>query len=356
MKKHNFCAGPSILPKEVIDQSAKAILELDNIGLSLLEISHRSEEFVAILEEAIQLVKDLLQIPEGYEVIFLQGGASLQFAMVPMNLLTLNGKAGVINTGVWTKKAIADGSKIGTFIEVASSADQNFKYIPKNVIIQEPLDYLHIATNNTIYGTEYHHTPKSDYPIVADMSSNIFSKPINVADYGLIYAGAQKNLGAAGATLVIVKKDLLGKSGRPLPAMLDFMAHISNESLYNTPPVFAIYTCLLTLRWLKKNGGLAEMEKTNIAKSDLLYTEIDRNSMIYGITAKDDRSRMNVTFRLHDESKETLLEQYFEEHGIVNIKGHRLAGGFRASLYNALPLESVAFLVEVLQAFEREMC
>jgi phosphoserine aminotransferase len=214
------------------------------------------------------------------------------------------------------------------------------------------LDYLHIATNNTIYGTEYHHTPTSDYPIVADMSSNIFSKPINVSEYGLIYAGAQKNLGAAGATLVIVKKDLLGKSGRPLPAMLDFMAHISNDSLYNTPPVFAIYTCLLTLRWLKRLGGLAAMEKVNLEKSNLLYDEIDRNSMIYGITEKEDRSRMNVTFRLFDETKEPLLEHFFEEHGIVNIKGHRLAGGFRASLYNALPLDSVSFLVEVLKAFE----
>ncbi len=355
MRKHNFCAGPSILPQTVIDQSAIAIKELDNIGLSLLEISHRSKEFTAIIEEAIALVKELLALPEGYEVLFLQGGASTQFALVPMNLLSVEGKAAIISTGVWTKKAISDGNKIGQFVEVASSADKNYNYIPKNIEIDGQFDYLHIATNNTIFGTEYFNLPKSECPLVADMSSNIFSKPINVSDFGLIYAGAQKNLGAAGATIVIVKKDLLGKTGRKLPGMFDYLTHIGKESVYNTPPVFAIYTCLLTLRWLKKQGGLAEMEKRNIAKAELLYKEIDRNSLIYGYAAKEDRSRMNVTFRLHDESKNDDLAAFFESKGIVNIKGHRLAGGFRASIYNALPIESVEYLVEQLQAFERQL-
>lgn len=354
MKLHNFCAGPSILPQTVIDQSAKAVIELDNIGLSLLEISHRSKEFVAIIEEAIVLVKELLEIPDGYEVLFLQGGASMQFAMVPMNLLSTKGTAGIISTGVWTEKAIKDGSKVGKMEEIASSEDRNFTYIPKDFTINKPLDYLHIATNNTIYGTEWHDIPEVDVPLVADMSSNIFSKPIDVSKFGLIFAGAQKNLGAAGATIVIVKKELLGNTGRPLPNMLDYLAHIKGSSLYNTPPVFAIYTCLLTLRWLKAKGGLAEIEKQNIAKADLLYQEIDRNSLLYGVTVPEDRSRMNVTFRLHDEALNDSLSAYFAEKGIVNIEGHRLAGGFRASLYNALPIESVSYLVEVLKAFEQK--
>ncbi|MEZ5007841.1 MAG: 3-phosphoserine/phosphohydroxythreonine transaminase [Chitinophagales bacterium] len=353
MKLHNFCAGPSILPQTVIDQSAKAIIELDDIGLSLLEISHRSNEFVGIIEEAIDLVKSLLNVPEGYEVLFLQGGASMQFAMVPMNLLSVNGTAGIVGTGVWTSKAIKDGGCIGKFVEVASSEDKGFTYIPKGFTVDSHLDYLHIATNNTIYGTEWHQIPSFDLPLVADMSSNIFSRPIDVSKFGLIFAGAQKNLGAAGATLVIVKKDLLGKTGRKIPNMLDYTAHIKGQSLYNTPPVFAIYTCLLTLRWLKNLGGLAEMENRNQAKSELLYKEIDRNSLIYGVTEKEDRSRMNVTFRLHDEAMNESLSAFFAQRGIVNIEGHRSVGGFRASLYNALSIESVEVLVEALQSFEQ---
>ncbi len=352
MKKHNFCAGPSILPQTVIEQSSKAIIELDNIGLSLLEISHRSKEFIYIIEEAIALVKELLDIPIGYEVLFLQGGASMQFAMVPMNLLSINGKAGIINTGVWTDKAITDGKKIGQFVEVASAESDQFRSIPKSFSVDERLDYLHIATNNTIFGTEWHDIPSVNVPLVADMSSNIFSKPINVSQYGLIYAGAQKNLGAAGTTIVIVKKELLGNTGRPLPNMLDYLTHIKKKSVYNTPPVFAIYTCLLTLRWLKEQGGLAVMEKRAIEKSDLLYNEIDRNSMIYGVAKKEDRSRMNVTFRLQNEGLNGSLSQLFESKGIVNTKGHRLAGGFRASIYNALPMGSVEFLVDALKEFE----
>lgn len=352
MKKHNFCAGPSILPQEVFEQASKAVIELDNSGLSLLEISHRSAAFTSIIEEAIALVRELLAIPEGYEVLFLQGGASMQFAQVPMNLLSANGKAALVNTGVWTDKALADGNKIGELVEVASSADKNFNYIPKNISASNEYDYLHIVTNNTIYGTEFHFTPEEEAPLVADMSSNIFSKPIDVSKYGLIYAGAQKNLGTAGATIVIVKSDLLGKTERTLPNMLDYQAHIKKASVYNTPPVFAIYTCLLTLRWLRMQGGLKAMEQKAIEKSDLLYKEIERHPLIYGLAAIEDRSRMNVTFRLHDESRNDELLNYFESKGIVNIKGHRLAGGFRASIYNALPKESVEYLIEALQAFE----
>ena len=352
MKIHNFCAGPSILPQQVFEQASKAVIELDNIGLSILEISHRSKEFTLIIEEAIALVKELLSVPDGYEVLFLQGGASMQFAMVPMNLLSINGKAGIINTGVWTNKAIVDGNKIGRFIEIASSEDKRFTYIPKDISTEESIEYLHIATNNTIYGTEWHSIPSLDVPLVADMSSNIFSKAIDVSKFGLIYAGAQKNLGTAGTTLVIVKKDLLGKTERPLANMFDYLTHIKKGSVYNTPPVFAIYTCLLTLRWLKDMNGLAEMEKRNIAKADLLYREIDRNSLMYGVAEKEDRSRMNVTFRLHDETLNDALDLLFENKGIANTKGHRSAGGFRASLYNALPIDSVAYLVKVLQEFE----
>lgn len=350
--KHNFCSGPSILPKEVFAAASKAVLELDDSGLSLLEISHRSDAFVDILEEAIQLVRELLGVPKDYEVLFLQGGASSQFTLVPMNLMPIGGKAGYINTGVWTNKAIEDARRFGEVIELASSADRNYAYIPKDITDASGLDYVHIATNNTIYGTEWHHTPDFDAPLVADMSSNIFSKPIETWRYGLIYAGAQKNLGPAGATLVIVNKELLGRTGRDIPNMLNYEVHIKKGSNYNTPPVFAIYTCLLTLRWLKGLGGVEAIDKVNQQKAALLYNELDRNPLMHGTVDREDRSRMNVTFKLHDESREAELFQFLEDREVVNINGHRLVGGFRASLYNALPLSSVQHLVKALQDFE----
>jgi phosphoserine aminotransferase len=352
--KHNFCSGPSILPQEVFKQAADAVIELDGTGLSLLEISHRSKEFVAILEEAIALVKELLNVPEGYEVLFLQGGASTQFAMVPYNLMTKGGKAGYVHTGVWTKKAIEDAARFGEVVTVASSEDRNFSYIPKGFDVPDGLDYLHIATNNTIFGTEWHDVPESECLLIADMSSNIFSKVIDVSRYGLIYAGAQKNTGPAGTTLVIVREDILGKNGRDIPNMLDYRIHIGKRSNYNTPPVFAIYASLLNLRWLKAKGGVAEIEKINNEKAHILYRELDRNSLTYGTVEAPDRSRMNVCWRLHNESLEQAFYDYCDQCDIVNINGHRLVGGFRASLYNAMPPASVIYLEEVLQEFERK--
>ena len=351
--KHNFCSGPSILPQEVFKQASQAVLELNDSGLSLLEISHRSKDFTDILEESISLVKEILHVPNGYEVLFLQGGASTQFAFVPMNLMNINGRAGYINTGAWTQNAIEDAGKFGQVIDVASSENRQFTYIPKDYLVPSELDYLHIATNNTIYGTEWHSVPSVDCPLVADMSSNIFSKPIDVSKYDVIYAGAQKNLGPAGATLVIVKEEILGKTGRNIPNMLDYRTHIQKASNYNTPPVFAIYVCLLTLRWLKAQGGVSEMQRINQEKSHMLYHEIDRNSLTYGTVEAPDRSRMNVTFRLHDESLNDKLFAFCAANDIVNVNGHRLVGGFRASLYNAMPINSVVHLVEVLQEFER---
>lgn len=351
--KHNFCSGPSILPREVFDQASRAVIELDGTGLSLLEISHRSKEFTAILSEATALVRELLEVPDGYDVLFLQGGASMQFAMVPYNLLTQGGKAGYIQTGVWTKKAVEDARRFGEVVIVASSEDRQFTYIPREFTVPEGLDYLHIATNNTIYGTEWQEIPETDCTLVGDMSSNIFSKQMDVSRFGLIYAGAQKNLGPAGATLVIVRKDVLGKTGRDIPNMLDYSVHIAKKSNYNTPPVFAIYVCLLTLRWLKAQGGVAAMEDINCKKAAALYHELDRNSLTYGTVEAPDRSRMNVTWRLHDESLNDKLFQFCRERDIVNINGHRVVGGFRASLYNALPMASVLHLVDALQEFEK---
>ncbi|MCP4124606.1 MAG: 3-phosphoserine/phosphohydroxythreonine transaminase [Bacteroidetes bacterium] len=351
--KHNFCSGPSILPQEVFQKAAKAVTELDGIGLSLLEISHRSKEFTSILSEAISLVKELLEVPEGYEVLFLQGGASSQFAMVPMNLMKKGGKAGYVNTGVWTEKAVLDANRFGTVLELASSKDRQYSYIPYDFSEPDGLDYVHIATNNTIYGTEWLDLPKTKAPLVVDASSNIFSKKIDISKCGLVYAGAQKNLGPAGTTLVIVKEELLGKTGRDLPNMFDYRVHIKKGSNYNTPPVFPIYVCLLTLRWLKALGGVPAITKINYEKAVALYHEIDRNSMIYGTVINEDRSRMNVTFRLHDASLESELASHFTLHDIVNTNGHRLVGGFRASLYNAMPMKSVVHLVDVLQEFER---
>lgn len=349
--KHNFGAGPGILPQEVLKQSAEAILNFNETGLSILEISHRSPEFEAVMSEAVSLVKELLNVPEGYSVVFLQGGASLQFAMVPYNLLPQNKTAAYLETGVWANKAIKEAKFFGTPIVVATDKEDNFRKIPKNYEIPSDAVYFHITSNNTIYGTQLHQFPKSPIPLVADMSSDIFSRAINVADFGLIYAGAQKNMGPAGATLVIVKDDLLGKAERPIPSMLNYQMHIDNGSMYNTPPVFAIYVSMLTLRWIKAKGGVAVIEKENEAKAKAIYAEIDRNPLFKGVCAVEDRSIMNVCFIMEKPELEKPFLKLAEERGLIGIKGHRSAGGFRASIYNALPISSIYALVEVMQEF-----
>lgn len=356
MKVHNFSAGPGILPNEVLQQSAEAILNFDNLNLSLIEISHRSKNFIHVMDNARSLVKELLMLDDSYEVLFLGGGASMQFAMVPYNLLRTEGTAGYLNTGVWASKAIKEAKMIGNTIVIASSEDKKFSYIPKGYEIPSNLDYLHITSNNTIYGTQMHAFPTTDVSLVCDMSSDIFSRPIDGKKFDLIYAGAQKNMGPAGATMVAVKKDALGKTGRKMLSMLDYEVHIKGESMYNTPPVFPIYVSMLTLEWLKKNGGTQWIEKINEEKQSLLYSEIDRNSMFIGTVETEDRSWMNVNFVLTD--KATAYEADFakmaKDAGISGINGHRDVGGYRASLYNALPLESVKVLIDVMQEFEKK--
>ncbi len=355
MKKvHNFSAGPGILPAEVIKQSAEAVLNFDNLNLSILEISHRSKNFIAVMDEAIALVKELLNLPSGYSVIFMGGGASTQFAMVPYNLLKTGGTAGYLNTGVWASKAIKEAKIIGNTKVIASSEDKNFSYIPKGYSIPSDLDYMHITSNNTIYGTQLKEFPKSPVSLVCDMSSDIFSRQINAADFDLIYAGAQKNMGPAGATMIVVKDEILGKTGRTLLSMLDYRTHIKAESMYNTPPVYPIYVSMLTLRWLKNNGGVAWIGKINQQKADLLYAEIDRNSLFKGTVEKEDRSNMNVNFVLSKPELEAEFDKLSKEANLSGLKGHRDVGGYRASLYNALPLESVAVLVDVMKAFEQK--
>jgi phosphoserine aminotransferase len=353
MKKHNFNAGPSILPREVIEKTAQAVLDFNGSGLSILEISHRSKDFQAVMDETIALFKELLEIPSGYSVVFLGGGASLQFCMVPFNLLEK--KAAYLLTGTWASKAYKEAKGFGEVIEVASSKDANFSYIPKNYVIPSDVDYFHITTNNTIFGTEILTDIDSPVPLVADMSSDIFSRPVDVSKYGVIYGGAQKNLGPAGLAFAIVKEDLLGKVSRHIPTMLDYRIHIENGSMFNTPPVLPIYSALETLRWLKANGGLAAMEKKNIAKAELLYNEIDRNKLFVGTAAKEDRSRMNVCFVMNPEYQELEAEflKFASDRGMVGIKGHRSVGGFRASIYNALPIESVQALIDCMQEFEK---
>ena len=346
MKQHNFGAGPGILPQEVIEESANAILNFNNSGLSILEISHRSKGYETVMDEARSIVRELLNVPDTHEVLFLHGGASTQFAMVPLNLLKK--KAGYIESGVWAQKAIHEAKMIGQVEIVASSSDKNFSYIPKDFIIPSDIDYLHITSNNTIYGTQMKSFPKTEVPLVCDMSSDIFSRPIDVSQFGLIYAGAQKNMGPAGATLVIVQKDLLGKTGRQINSMLDYNVHIKAESMYNTPPAFPVFVCMLTLRWLKKMGGVAAIEKTNIEKATLFYEALDNNPNFIGNVVKEDRSLMNACFNLKDHSQEERFVTACEVNGIVGIKGHRLSGGFRASLYNALPIESVRVLIDVM--------
>ncbi len=352
MKKHNFNAGPSILPREVIEKTAEAVLDFENDGLSILEISHRAKNFQPIVDEAVALFKELLNIPEGYSVIFLGGGASLEFCMVPFNLLEK--KAAYLNTGVWAKKAIKEAKGFGEVVEVASSADANFSFIPKKFTIPADADYFHITTNNTIYGTEILTDLDSPVPMVADMSSDIFSRPVDVSKYGLIYGGAQKNLAPAGVTFVIVKDEILGKVSRYIPTMLNYKTHIAEGSMFNTPPVLPIYAALQTLKWLKKNGGLVEMEKKNIAKANLLYNAIDNSKMFEGTANKEDRSRMNICFVMKEKYKDLEADflKFATSQGMVGIKGHRLVGGFRASCYNALPIESVQALVDCMKEFE----
>jgi len=352
MKIHNFGAGPCILPQEVFTKAAEAVLNLDGSGLSILEISHRSAAFDEILANTKQLVKELLHVPDGYQILFLQGGASLQFSMLPMNYLPEQGKAAYLDTGVWSSKAIKEAKLFGNTKIVASSSDKNYSYIPKHYTVPEDAVYFHITTNNTIYGTELFETPVSPVPLVADMSSDIFSREINIADYDLVYAGAQKNMGPAGATLVIVKDSFLERSVRKVPSMLDYTVHAKNDSLYNTPPVYPIYVSMLNLQWLKAQGGIPAIEAINQEKATLLYNEIDRHPLFTGNVTTEDRSRMNVTFSAVDAEAESRFLARCKETGIHGIKGHRLSGGFRASLYNALPLSSVQHLVEVMQAFQ----
>lgn len=353
--KHNFGAGPSTLPREVLKQAADAVLDLNGSHLSILEISHRSSAFQAILEECTSLVKELLNIPAGYSVLFLHGGASLQFVMVPMNLLRVGSSAAYLDTGVWASKAIKEAKVFGDVYVVASSKEGNYSYIPSSYSIPHDADYVHLTSNNTIYGTEFYNFPKSPVPIVADMSSDILSRPIDVSCFALIYAGAQKNLGPAGVTLVILRDEILGKAGRKIPTMLDYQVQIAAGSVYNTPPVFAIYVSLLTLRWLKAKGGLIAIEKENIAKATALYAEIDRNILFKGTCRIEDRSRMNVCFVMENPSLEDPFLAFAQERDIIGIKGHRSVGGFRASLYNALPIESVNVLVEAMRDFERQV-
>lgn len=351
--KHNFGAGPCILPQEVFKQAAQAVLDF-NDGLSILEISHRTTEFEAVVAEADKLVKELLNVPSGYSVLFLQGGASLQFAMVPMNLLGDEQTASYLDTGVWATKALKEAKLIGNVNVVASSKDANYTFIPKDFEIPADSAYFHYTSNNTIYGTELFEVPKTDVAVVCDMSSDIMSRVIDVSQFDLIYAGAQKNVGPAGLTIAIVKDEILGKIDRKIPSMLNYQSHIDNGSMYNTPPVFSIYVALLNLRWLKSKGGVAEIEKENKQKAEALYREIDRNPLFKGTCAVEDRSRMNICFVMENAELEKPFLKYAEEQGIVGIKGHRSVGGFRASMYNALPITSVHALIDVMQSFEEQ--
>ena len=354
MKKYNFNAGPSILPKQAIDNTAKAVQDFNGIGLSILEISHRSKDFKAVIDEAEALFKELLDIPEGYSVLFLGGGASMQFCMVPYNFLEK--KAAYLNTGVWAKKAIKEAKGFGEVVEVASSADANYTFYPKDFTIPSDADYFHFTSNNTIYGTEYRKDFDSPVPMIADMSSDILSRPIDVSKYAVIYGGAQKNIAPAGVTFVIIKNDALGKVSRYIPTMLNYQTHIDGGSMFNTPPVLPIYTAMETMRWVKEQGGVKEMERRAIERADIVYSEIDRNRLFRGTVAEEDRSRMNICFVMKDEYKE--LEPAFLEfatqHGMVGVKGHRSVGGFRISCYNAQSVEAVKELVKCMQEFEKQ--
>ena len=347
----NFSPGPSILPKTVFEQASQAVLDLNGSGLSILEISHRSPDFEAILHEAMSLVKELLGLSDDYDVLFLSGGASTQFFMTVMNLLPEGKKAAYVDTGVWSSKAITEAKILGNIEVIANSKDKNYSYIPKGYTIPKDCEYLHLTSNNTIYGTQFQSFPDSPIPIVCDMSSDIFSKPIEPHRFGLIYGGAQKNLGPAGVTLVIVRKDMLGKANLKLPTMLRYETHASNESMYNTPPVFPIYVSMLTLRWLKALGGLGAMQVINERKAKLLYDVIDAIPFYKGHSVPQDRSRMNVTFNLEDPELNKEFLAYCQEAGCDGLKGHKSVGGFRASIYNAMPEEGVKILANVMKEF-----
>lgn len=354
MKVYNFGAGPSILPQEVMKATAEACISFGNTGLSLMEMSHRTPEFQAVMDEAQALVKELLNVPEGYSVLFVGGGASLEFCMVPYNFLEK--KAAYVNTGVWATKAEKEAKLFGEVVEIASSADKNFTYIPRDYEIPTDADYLHLTSNNTIYGTELREDIDSPIPVICDMSSDIFSRPVDVSKYAMIYGGAQKNLSMAGVTFVIVKDELLGKVSRPIPTMIDYRTHVKKGSMFNTPPVVPIYCALQTLKWIKAQGGVKEMERRAHERADLLYAEIDRNSMFRGTAREDSRSLMNITFVMA-EGKEDLAPEfltYAKAQGMVGIKGHRDVGGFRASCYNAMPVEGVKALIKCMQEFEAQ--
>ena len=353
MKKYNFGAGPCILPREVIEKTASAILDFNGIGLSIAEISHRSKDFQPVMDEAMALVKEILNVPEGYSVLFLGGGASLEFCMIPFNFLVK--KAGYLNTGVWAKKAMKEAKLFGEVVEVASSADENYTYLPKNFDVPTDLDYLHVTTNNTIYGTEYHKDLEVPVRLIGDMSSDIFSRPVDVSKYDCIYGGAQKNLSMAGVTFVIIKDDVLGRVQREIPTMLDYRTHIKKGSMFNTPPVVPVYTALENLRWIKANGGVEAMQKLAKERADIVYGEINRNKLFRGtVKCEEDRSYMNICFVLNDEYAD-LQDEFFKfatERGMVGIKGHRDVGGFRASCYNAMSVEGCKALVETMKEFE----
>ena len=350
---HNFSAGPSILPPEVLQKASEAVLNFNNSGLSLIEISHRDPSFVEIMNSARDLALELLNLQgKGYSALFLQGGASLEFVRVANNLLKVNGKAGYINTGTWANNAQNEASFLGNVVEIASSKDKNYTYIPKDIIIPNDLDYLHITSNNTIYGTQFKEFPNVDIPLVCDMSSDIFSRNLDFSKFDLIYACAQKNAGTSGVNLIVVKNELLDKTNRSIPNIMNYKKHIEKESMYNTPSVFSVYVSFLTMKWLKDLGGIAAAERRNLAKANLMYSEIDRNSLFYGTAAIEDRSIMNATFFLKDESMTTAFDELCLQEGIYGLKGHRTAGGYRASMYNALPMTSVQKLVKVMQGFE----
>ena len=353
MKKHNFSAGPCILPQEVLLKASEAVIDFNGSGLSLIEISHRSKDFVAVMENARSLALELLGLEgKGYQALFLQGGASLEFLMVAYNLLET--KAGYLNTGTWSDKAIKEAKISGEIIEVGSSKDENFNYIPKGYNIPNGLDYLHLTSNNTIFGTQLKKFPTTNASLVCDMSSDIFSRQLDFEKFDLIYAGAQKNMGPAGTTLVVIKEDILGKVSRKIPSMLDYKVHISKDSMFNTPPVFAVYASMLTLEWLKNLGGISAMEEVNDKKARLLYSEIDLNPVFSGFAKKEDRSNMNATFNLTDDKLKDTFDSLLKEAGINGLNGHRSVGCYRASMYNALSLESVGTLVDVMSEMERK--
>ena len=351
MKKHNFNSGPSILPQEVLEEASRSIIEFNGTGLSLLELGHRTSFFVDVIEEARSLVKELMNLSDNHEVLFLHGGATSQFMQVPMNLLDSNQTAAYCDNGIWGNKALKEASFFGKVNVVASSADKNHTYIPKDFQVPADSRYLHITTNNTVEGTQWHHFPQTSVPVIADMSSDIFSRPLPYNEYGLIYAGAQKNMGAAGVSLVVIRKDLLENISKPIPAIMDYRKHVQANSLMNTPPVFAVYVALLTLRWIKKEGGLVEMEKRSIQRANLLYTTIDSLPVFTSYIAKEDRSMMNAVFFLTDPAQETGFLELCKKEGMVGVKGYRTVGGVRVSMYNAMSLESVQAFCDLAKQF-----